>query len=307
MKNFLREYFTFNRRERRGILLLLILVAALLLWLNLAPLFFSEGKSDRSRFEKDAGEFQRSLAEAKQDSADESQFNYAQNDYKLPNAKAQAERFRFDPNNLPENDWRRLGLSDKQIRAIKNYESKGGKFRKKEDLKKMYCIRPELYASLEPYIAIPPDTTKKEWKSFEKKEIAKAKLLVELNSADTIALDKLNGIGFAFAKRIIRYREKLGGFANKEQLLEVFGMDTARFDGFSENISVDLSLVRRFNMNTATAEEMKKHPYIKFNLANLIVSYRKQHGSYKSVDDIKKLNLVNAELFAKLAPYLAVE
>jgi DNA uptake protein ComE-like DNA-binding protein len=235
-----------------------------------------------------------------EDSLDDSKYTYDQNDYKLllkNDTDKKSGLFPFDPNNLPESDWLRLGLSEKQIKTIKNYEAKGGKFRKKEDVKKMYCISPELYASLEPYILVPADSSKTKHQ----------KLLVELNSADTTELNKLKGIGSYFARKIAEYRDRLGGFVKKEQLLEIYGFDKEKYDGLSDNISVDISKAKKININNANLGEMKMHPYIKYNLANLIVNYRKQHGNYKSVDGIKQLDLVNDELFAKLAPYLTVE
>lgn len=305
MKQFLRDYFTFNRRERRGILFLLIIIALLLIYLSVSNYFFREEKHDFSSFEKEIKEFQKQ--QSAEDSLDETKYNYAQSDYKLPSASSneirKAEHFDFNPNHLSESDWKRLGLSDKQIHVIKNYESKGGKFRVKEDVKKMYCIPPALYASLEPYIILPVENFRKIEPVNKKSE----KLLIELNSADTISLDKLNGVGFTFAKRITKYREMLGGYVNKEQLLEIYGFDKEKYDLISENVFVDTLQIKKININTATAVEMKKHPYIKFNLANLMVSYRKQHGDYKSVDEVKKLVLVNDELFVKLACYLTTK
>ncbi len=300
-KNFLREYFTFSRTQRNGVYILLFVILALMLYLSFSDRFLSHDKTDFSQFDKDITQFE---AEQKQriDSVPlEVRDNFAGSN--SPDVENE-ERSPFNPNNLPDEDWKRMGLSDKQVKVIKNYESKGGKFRSKEDVKKMYCITPELYASLEQYIRIPADTSHQHemYKKFEKEKIS-----AELNSADTVELDKLKGIGFAYAKRIIKYRDLLGGFVKKEQLLEVYGFDKERYDGLAEQITVDIQKVKLLDLNTVTLDELKKHPYIKYNIANLIVNYRKQHGNYRTVEDIKKLNLMNEELFTKLAPYLKVE
>ena len=131
--------------------------------------------------------------------------------------------------------------------------------------------------------------------------------MVELNSADTLEFDKLKGIGFSYAKRIIKYRELLGGFVRKEQLMEVYGFDQERHNALSSVVFVDDSKVKKININADVFEGLKRHPYIKYNLANLILNYRKQHGNYKSVEDIKQLNLMNDELLSKISPYLTVE
>jgi competence ComEA-like helix-hairpin-helix protein len=311
MKQFIRDYFTFNKRERSGVIVLLVIIGGLLTYLSVSKYFFTQEQYDFSEFEKEVGDFQKTeLAAA--DSLNEIKYTYSEVDYKLPSKSKEekkAERFPFNPNNLPESNWKRLGLSDRQISSIKKYESKGGRFGNKEDLKKMYVISPELYASLEPYIQIPTETTLKNEKEIlvVKNEYHPEKLLVELNSADTVMLDRLKGIGPAFAKRILKYREILGGYVKKEQLMEVYGFDAERYDGLAENVTVDATKAKKININAATAEEMKKHPYIRYNLANLIVSYRRQHGNYRTVEDIKKLDLVTGELFVKLAPYLTVE
>ncbi|MBI4946994.1 MAG: helix-hairpin-helix domain-containing protein [Bacteroidetes bacterium] len=321
MKNILRDYFTFNRRERNGVFVLLSIIFILILYLSFADYFFPKAKTDFSKFEKEIAQFEAEQKRISDSVSSEKNYFTSGN---TPEADI-AERFSFNPNNLSEEDWKRLGLSDKQIHTIKNYESKGGKFRSKEDVRKMYCISPQLYASLEPYIQI-PDSDKKPT-TFQSKQHALTPLsldnqaksegwersswaggeVVELNSSDTIALDKLKGIGFAYAKRIIKYRDLLGGFVKKEQLLEVYGFDKEKYDGLAENISVNLMLVKKININTATLDELKKHPYIKYRFANLIVNYRKQHGNYISVDGIKKIDTLDEELYGKIAPYLTIE
>src|ERR1017187_9352250 len=152
-KNIIRDYFTFNRRERNGIFVLLSIILILILYLSFSDFFFSKEKIDFSKFDKEITQF-----EAEQKRIGDSvslQKNYfsSGNNPQLDSA----ERFIFNPNNLGEEDWKRLGLSDKQIHVIKNYESKRGKFTSKEDVKKMYCITPQLYASLESYIQIPQE------------------------------------------------------------------------------------------------------------------------------------------------------
>ena len=311
MKFFFRDYFTFNRREKRGVLILLAFILLLIIYLSFPDLFSPDEKYDFSEFDKQVAEIDKAKQKNTADSLDDSKFTYDQNDYKLPqksNSCKKQELFNFNPNNLPYADWLRLGLTAKQITTIKNYESKGGKFRKKEDVKKMYCISSDMYSSLEPYIQIPQDSN--QTNNFKKEAYSKPKiekLMIELNIADTSELDKLKGIGSSFAKRIVKYRDLLGGFVRKEQLLEVYGFDQEKYDGLSGNVSVDVALTKKININSATVEDMKKHPYIKYNLANLIVNYRKQHGNYKSVEDIKKLDLVTEELYLKLAPYLTIE
>jgi DNA uptake protein ComE-like DNA-binding protein len=236
-------------------------------------------------------------------------------------SEKKAERFNFDPNDLSEADWQKLGLSEKQIRTIKNYESKGGKFRKKEDLKKMYCIKKELYISLEPYIQITAPTAffeNGQVKTIENssgtqsvKKIASVvksdiTATIELNSADSAMLTTIKGIGAFYAKTIIKYRNSLGGFHTKEQLLEVWKFDLEKYNNIEKYISVDASKVKKTNINTCASDQLKG-PYINWTVANAIVNYRKQHGSFKTIDDIQKTDLVDDETLRKIAPYLIIE
>lgn len=214
-----------------------------------------------------------------------------------------AELFEFDPNNLPDGDWRRLGLSDKQIKSIRNYEAKGGRFYDKEDVKKMYCISPQMYASIESFIHI--NTVKVEIERSLKTTITKRE--IELNSANAYELLYVPVIDSITSINIIKYRSILGGFCNKEQLKEVQNLDTVLYDKMISYLTLNNENIRKLDINYATIDQLKKHPYIRFSIAKALVLYRETHGNYKSVTDIKKCVLVNEELFRKIAPYLTVE
>src|ERR1035437_1356299 len=300
-KNIIRDYFTFNRRERNGVFVLLSIILILILYLSLFDYFFSKEKIDFSKFEKEINQFEAEQKRISDSTSSSEKIYFASgNNPQLDSA----ERFLFNPNNLPEDDWKRLGLSDKQIKVLKNYESKGGKFRSKQDVKKMYCITPQLYASIESYIQIP-----KEEKTFTKNEhqtypVKSQTSIVELNAADTTELKTLKGIGSAFAKRIVKFRDLLGGFVKKEQLLEVYGFDKEKFDLVSPHITVDISLVKKININSASVDDLKKHPYMNKKAAVIIYTHRVNNGDFKDVQEIKELNFVGEEFYSKIAPYL---
>jgi len=299
MKQFIRDYFTFNKRERRGVFVLLCIIVSLLLYLQFAH-YLVKDETDFTAFEKEIAEIERAYR------ADTSENDFIQHDYKtIEQHKPLQQRFAFDPNTILPADWKRLGLSDKQVAVIGNYKMKGGKFYKKEDFKKIYGISTKLYAELSPYIVIAKP--EKKYVQEIKKEYVKEKIWIELNKADTTALEKLKGIGPSFARRIVKYRDLLGGYVAKDQLREVYGFDSLKWNDVKENVYVDVSTVRTININSATVDEMKKHPYIKYNLARAIVNYRAQHGPYRSINDLQALDLVNGELYQKLSPYLSLE
>jgi competence protein ComEA len=127
-----------------------------------------------------------------------------------------------------------------------------------------------------------------------------------LNSADSSLLISIPGIGPALSARIIKYRNKLGGFSSPKQLYEVWGLDSSLVKQLIPFCNLD-SGIKKMDLNKVTLEELKTHPYISFNLARLIVNYRKSHGAYRSVEDLRLLDLVDADLYAKLAPYFKVQ
>src|SRR4051812_30775121 len=135
MKQFFRDYFTFNKRERNGVFILISIITVLVFYLNISSNFVSEKPVDFTKFEDDVKQFKASLQESV-DSGAHNERKYAVPSIADKMTSTKAERFNFDPNNLSDTDWKRLGLSAKQIHSIKNYETKGGKFRTKQDVKK---------------------------------------------------------------------------------------------------------------------------------------------------------------------------
>ncbi|GAA4780607.1 helix-hairpin-helix domain-containing protein [Olivibacter ginsenosidimutans] len=292
----LRKYFGFSRRELNGISVLLVLM--LFVWL-LPPIYGYLDKPDPIVFE-------RLVADEKLMHTSPSYFS-------------------FNPNGLSETDWISLGLTSQQIKNIKNYERKGGRFYKKEDFKKLYTISATDYERLAPFIVIPQE--QKERKQFNKSiqpldtihvskprqsmverssRPAKSILVIDLNVADSAALTELPGIGPVFASRIIRYRKLLGGFYKTAQLLEVYGMDSVRYQAFLPHIQLVEPTVAMLNLNTATIEQLGKHPYIGFKYAKRIVGYRLQHGHFKQLEDLLQIVLIDEDYLRKIAPYLTL-
>jgi len=283
--NSLKDFFHFSQTERRGIIALLIILFLLII----SPLFFSYFKDDKptdfSAFEKEIIAFENSRV------IEKDSIHSGQTD--LPNPKNKIIPFEFDPNNLPDEKWKALGLNNKQIKVIKNYEAKGGKFYKKEDLKKIYSIKSEEYSLLEPFIRIADNNRKK----------VELTSVIEINSADSMELLKIKGISPWLAKGIIKYRNLLGGFANKEQLLEVYHLDSAKYIRIEKFITVNKSLIKKINLNSATFGQLNNHPYIKYEIASLIVNYRQKHGDFKTLDELRNLGKTINDHYEKLAPY----
>ena len=299
MKQFIRNYFTFNKRERNGIAILIGIITLQLSYLIISNYFIQPEVVDFTEFEKYVHVIE---AASKKEKATAS-FNehiVGVNKSAVNNDVSEVILFKFNPNNLPAEEWKRLGFSEKQIRNIKNYEAKGGKFFTKEDVKKMYCISPKQYAALQPYIDIPDRKSKSVPDSYHNKT---AYLILELNTADSIQLEQLKGICAFYAKSIIKLRNSLGGFIHKEQLLEMWKFDEEKLKLIKEDITIDVSKVKKKNINTFTSKDLK-HPYLSWNQVNAIINYRSKHGNYNAVDEIKNTDVIDEETYLKIAPYL---
>jgi len=189
-----------------------------------------------------------------------------------------------------------------------NYTNKGGKFYKAEDLEKMYTISPEMYKKLFPYVRIENQAGrfKKEDFIYEKKEyVKKAPVVVDINTADSAQLDEIKGVGGAFANRILKYRERLGGFFKKEQLMEVYGLDSAKYNEIKNQVTLSRVPLRIVNINTAQFNDLKGNPYLTYKQINAIIQYRKQHGNYTSPADLKRIVILNQQVIDQITPYIA--
>ena len=298
------DYFNFNKGERNGILVVIAIIIIVLVFPYLIKSTVKDNSDEFSRFTKDIDLFEKSLKNAVDSANEARRLDFQQMDRSV--AENKLIPFPFNPNLLPSEQWSKMGLKDWQIKVIKKYEAKGGKFYKKEDFKRMFCISPSEYEILEPYISIPEQKNEYADRKPEIKEIKK-KVLVDLNTADSVTLLTLYGIGPSFAKRIVKYRNLLGGFYTKAQLLEVYGFDQDRLDKIDANCEVSSGGIKKINVNTVKTEELKKHPYFDYYTAKAIVDQRIILKKYTSLEQIKAIPLIHDELFTKIKNYLTLE
>jgi competence protein ComEA len=246
--------------------------------------------------------------------------------------------FPFDPNTLMASEWQQFGLTERQASGIMRFTEKGGVFRTKKDVERMYTVTPEMFARLEPFIllpdSLPPRPERRSQYSeretrqgggpprrdtlFERREPAAWKERpverapvkpLDVNLADTTELVQLPGIGPAFARGIVKYRESLGGYVSMDQLAEVYVLrdKPEALERIRELLYLEHGAVRKIPLNQATPEELAAHPYISWKVAHGVVNYRKQHGPFNSVEAIKGSVLVNDSLYERLHPYLSVD
>ncbi len=308
------HFLHFTRKEKNGTLLLLFIILLLISTPVIYSLIFKEKTIDANEFKNEMA----SLKTRSADSAEKKYYNnYADEDHYKPNAAYRSKEhtiahdlFYFDPNTLPGAGWKKLGLTDKTIATIQNYLSKGGKFREPADIKKIWGLHEEMVNQLLPYVKIEQsaNTAASHFPTFEKKEFPKKTIgSVDINIADSSTYISLPGIGPGYARRIVKFRDKLGGFYKIEQVAETFGLPDSTFQKIKNYLHVSGENIKKININTTSLDELKEHPYIRYQLANAIIQFRTQHGNFSSVEDIKKIMLVTEEVFEKLSPYLTVK
>lgn len=304
MLDYIKSYFNFNKGERIGIIVIFVIIILIFAFPYFNEYTFKNSDKEFLQYVNDIEQFEKSLKNAS-DSANEAHIlDFQQMDRSV--AENKITPFIFNPNKLPSEQWSKMGLKDWQIKVIKKYEAKGGKFYKKEDVRRMFCISPSEYEILEPYISIPEQKNEYADRKPEIREIKK-KVLVELNSADSVTLLSLYGIGPSFAKRIIKYRNLLGGFYSKMQLLEVYGFDQRKLDKIDAYCDVSPNGIKRININTIRTDELKKHPYLDYYTAKAIVDQRIILGRFTSLQQVKSIPLIHEDLFNKIKPYFIIE
>lgn len=218
------------------------------------------------------------------------------------------EYFAFDPNTVSKLEMKKLGIPSKTASILAKFRAKGAKFYTKEDVLKVYGFSEKLYSSLEDYIVF-PEKTKPETES-EDTETAQqipTLYLIDVNTADSTDFIKLKGIGAFYAKTIIEYRTKLGGFYSIHQLKEAYGISPELFESIANNLSIEKIDCRKINLNTATFKDLIRHPYIDKALTIKILNLKKDIGGFLKPEDLTSYQVCSDIEFEKLKHYLAVE
>jgi len=211
--------------------------------------------------------------------------------------------FVFDPNTVTKEQLIGLGLKKKTANTFINYRNKGAHFNKKEDLKKVYGISDELYSRLEAYILIGNSKDPEKIYSQQEPKSKKQIKVVELNSTDSIGLLPLPGIGPGFAKRILKYRNLLGGYYSTEQLKEVYGFSDSLFLAVKDYIKVDPSLITKIDINTDDFKKLNAHPYLSYEDTKTIFNYRRKNGPITKMEHLR-ICIPDEGQLKKLTPYL---
>ncbi len=357
-RQFLRDYFTFTRNERRGITVLLVLIFLLGIANKVIFYFETPGKIDPVLFDSvrnelglrndsvgqelttkelfffnpntvdssvllrldipelvrqnllkyrsKGGKFYTKSDFRKIYGVDEQLYQQIEPFLLIDSGSARAittksnELFDFDPNTASDQDFSRLGLSGKQIRIIRNYQSKGGSFDDKDDFFKIWGLTEEQKKDLADYIQI-KEKEEQVFSTTQPKELPG--VILEINSADSVELEFLPGIGDKLSKRIVKYREALGGFYSLEQLKEVYGLTPETITLITKMITLDKSKIRKLDFNFSDVKELSKHPYLRNNLSKQIIRFRTKYGKITSLEVLQDSMILNIDEYNRLKPY----
>lgn len=312
MRNYIKEFFYLQRDDRRAVLTLLALAVvalSLIFWLGESSSSSPTAKETNSR-----EEVNREYTNGRTNSAEKY--------YRVEEVKV--ERFPFDPNTADSTQLLRLGLAPWQVRSIYRYRAKGGIFRQPSDFARLYGLTRKQYRELRPYIRISPDylpaadyyaprrtsndtrsvdssTTKAPHYIYAAKHKLRPGEHIAINSADTTQLQKIPGIGSTYARMIIRYRERLGGFTTMAQVLESGPVPESAL----QYITINAAQVHKLNVNKLSLNQLRRHPYINFYQAKAICEYRRLHGPLHSLEELRFSPDFPPAQIERLKPYVS--
>jgi competence protein ComEA len=274
----LKNWFGFTRRERRSSFLLLLIIIFIIAVRYTVPVSNIE-------IEDITGEL---LIES-------STLIYEAEEY-IPERKL----FSFDPNLSSYDTLLLLGLTEREARTLISYRNKGGQFRKAGDLNRIYGIDESKAAKLIPYVVVTPVREK----TVPADSILQSRYRIEINSCDSASLVRLPGIGPVLSVRIIKYRNLLGGFANIEQIKEVYGLPEETYELIKSSLFVDTLTIKKININAADYKELVRLPYFERYEVSSILKYRQINGTIKNINELTDNELISIEKANKVKPYL---
>jgi DNA uptake protein ComE-like DNA-binding protein len=289
------KFFYLPKSDRRVIIVLLCVIVA-----ALAVIWLTDSRQEEEALQEVV------MPKGNESKRQAKHYTYDQGQPRQP------ELFPFDPNTADSTQLLRLGLRPWQVVNIYKFRKSGGVFRKPRDFAKLYGLTLKEYRRLEPYIRIseenqPADRHFYNYEPIEERDTTKYPIKLQpeervvLNRADTAQLRKVPGIGSYFARKIVEYRERLGGYYRVQQLLEIEDFPETAVSFF---IIPDDTHFRKMNINRLSLNELKKHPYINFYMARDIVEYRRLHGPLESLQQLRLLPDFTPEAIERLEPYV---
>ena len=294
-----RIYFVMTAEQWLGVVVLVVLVVGTLMVVKR----FQPPKEDETVWVNDSTKSQFADYQEKQDSVRKAQWRKQRDTIAIRMEV-------FDPNTADSSTLVHLGFKPWQAKNMVKYRAAGGKYRKPEDLKKLYGITDSMYQALTPYIyiareevdSVAVDSLRKD--SLPRWEEENKDTILNLRTADTVELKMIHGIGSYRARQIVRYREQLGGFVSVEQVLEAKGMENVDADSLLAHFWIDSVKIEAMNVNSVGVQRLSRHPYLRFEQAQAIYELRRKKIRLDSIQQLQQIECISAETLEKIAPYL---
>lgn len=298
-------YFLLTTEQWLGVALLVVMVIGTLVMVK----HFQPEKKVETSWTNDSTRAEFTEYQANQDSIRKAEWKK-----KYPRDTIEIRMQMFDPNTADSTTLVHLGFKPWQAKNMLKYRAKGGKYRKAEDLKKLYGMTDSMYQALTPYI----DIAKEKVDSLVRdslgvdsvrvdslpKWLEKKDTVLNLRTADTTELKMIRGIGSYRARQIVRYREQLGGFTYVEQILEAKGMENVDSDSLLTHFFIDSVKVERMNVNVVGVKRLSRHPYLRFEQAQAIYELRRKKLRLDSIQQLQQIDGLDSKTVEKIAPYL---
>jgi DNA uptake protein ComE-like DNA-binding protein len=315
MKDF-KQHIYFTKNERNGLIFFIVIMALVVAFLLYRNEYYQPKKYYFEEIKKSD-----SIA-------------FGQKDRQMENKSSTKEmkqkvRFKFDPNTISKDSLFLLGINKFAINNLIKYRAKG-KIKNAEQFANIYGMD-EIVEELEPYIEIKiedkpipryekndsidkndnfiessktvkSDSIKELKNSYPKKE--KKVYSIEINETDSFQLQLLDGIGTYYSSKIIKYRDKLGGFYSLDQLYEIDKLPKETVDKIKPHLKLNQDLIKKINVNSITSEEFGKHPYIGKKRGIIFGKYRKNHPNIKSFEDFSKVRIFDTDELKVLQYYI---
>lgn len=305
LKRIIRDYFGFSKTQTNGFLVLMPLLVLILV----SPYLFRRlTLKSYDKFERDQVILDSLVA------------IWSQVNQPIEDNGAIIELKYFNPNLSSIDELQAIGFNKSLATRIDNYKKAGGVFKRKEDLRKIYGVTDSIYLAIASYILIPTTAVKSTHNRLENEkrktdtsrranekalmEPMKREVVLSINSADSLAFQTLKGIGPAYSRRIVSYREALGGFTSIDQLNEVYGISDSLYHQIKSYVRLDSMALKQININLATFKELNAHPYISFEQTKEILNLKSKNGKYSGLEDLRRLTTFDSTQLAKLFPYL---
>ncbi|MBB3188005.1 helix-hairpin-helix domain-containing protein [Microbacter margulisiae] len=305
-----KEWFYFTKGQRIGIITLISIIICVMIVDAILPSLFPKHPQETDLFNQQAKMFLDSL-QVESKTNHYSNIGYAKSDDKaLLHSKEYLPSpilFQFNPNTLDSIGFVKLGLKPYVASNIIKYRLMGGRFHKPNDFAKIWGVTEDKFTELLPYIQIPVEVVASQQTNEAYASIKKKDIILDLNSADTAQLQQIWGVGKGYAKRIVAYRKRLGGYVSVTQLHEIWGMTSETYAQIFPHFTVNTLLINKIRINKASVERLMYHPYLNFTKAKAIYDFRRNISHINNIEDLKNISELDPATLTKISPYLSFD